>query len=150
MPIDDGMPDLGNLPSRTLAVRNKITGVVMTPESLAVGTLDPSQEDPWSRHVRYAYTHQDQLELLTFDPTKGTLNPLKDREDTGAVPTLKDGRPLTQETLEGLHFQTLRAQAKSLNVPLDGRTRLQITEGILQAAYAEAGLPIPQGLPPKE
>jgi hypothetical protein len=151
MPIDDGMPDLGNLPARTTAIRNKITGLVMTPESLAIGQMEPGEEDPWSRHVRYAYAHQDQMELLDHDPRE-VKDPVKGKggDKESSVPTLKDGQPMTRESLEALHYQTLRALAKSYQVVVDGKTRLQVTEALLTAAYADAGLAAPLALDPRE
>ena len=146
MALDDGMPDLGNLPQRTLAVRNKLTQQVQTRESLARGIQNPEEEDPWSILVRYAYNHQDQMELLSYIPGadgKGA-DPVKGPgADESKIPTTEDGRPLIFETLESLHFQTLRKLCKQYKGNPDGKTKLQVIEAILTGAYQEAGLPIP-------
>lgn len=143
MAIQDGMEDIGNLPQRTVAVRNKTTGEVMTRESLARGPVSPDQEDPWVPVVRFAYRHQDSMELLSYDPRLQKPGDLvKDRDEPG-VPTMEDGRPMTFEVLDNTHWQTLRKLCKQYNGNPDGKTKLQVIEQILQNAYTQANLPIP-------
>lgn len=145
---NDGMDDLGNLPIRTRAIRNKRTGLVMLPEQ-ARTMYDPSDEkaeDPWEFHVRYAYKHSDELELLDYIP--GVEEPIKSRgghnpDDESGIPTMANGKPMTAPALRALDFKTLTATAKNYEINPGGKSVTVLVKAILTKAYGEIGLPVP-------
>lgn len=146
MSTDDGMPDLGNLPIRTKAIRNKLTGQIQTPDSLARGVMNEGEEDPWTMLVRFAYAHQDSLELLDYVPdASGKRDPIKSKDDDSdpGLPTLEDGRIITYEVLGTIHWQTLRKLAKRYGGNPDGKGKKQVLEMIVNGAYTDADLPVP-------
>ena len=140
MAVEDGMPDLGNLPIRVKAIRNKRTGVVFTKEGMGIGEVEEGQEHPWNALVRRAYNHQDGLEMLYTIPGE---TPVADDGDEPAAPTLEDGRAMTAETLDTVHWQTLRKLCKKYGGNPDGKGKKEVIEMILRGAYHEVGLEAP-------
>jgi len=137
MPLqNDGMPDIGNLPKKVVAIRNKQTGIVITREQCI-------DADSWDNYVRLAYNHQDQMDMLDSIPGEGdeteeevdTKSPIKSGKTpkkTLQLPTLKDGTPITKASLEKLHYKTMRTLAVSYDVEVDGKTPAAIIEDTLK------------------
>lgn len=123
MPLqNDGMPDIGNLPTRVVAIRNKVTGVLVTRDQC------PDQES-WEHYVRLAYNHQEQMEMLDANPDDKEAGTEKKKP---LVPTLPDGTPITKESLKKLHYKTLRKLAVGYEVEVDGKTPEGIIEDVLK------------------
>lgn len=126
--MDDAMPDLGNLPKRVKTIRNRRTGVEFH-KSVLESTEGPNGEtngEAWVNAVRYAFNHQDEIEMIMEENSK-TVEELEEMALTGS------SGAVSIEGLKAMHWKKLQAHAKALGVATAG-TKMQIIERVLAAS----------------
>lgn len=118
--MSDAMADLGNLPDKVKLVRNRRTGIEFVRDEMEWGT--------WENTVRYAFNHQDEMEMVLDKRNEIDLEALTDEPGVEVATG-----PLSIIDLRKMHWKKLQQHARSLNVATSG-TKEQIIERVMAAS----------------
>jgi hypothetical protein len=104
----EGMDDLGSLPRRTVAVKNRTNGQIIRQDNYLYEG-GPGL-DGWEQVIRYAVSHSKDYELLeTLDGQVSTVS------STNAL-TFPDGSEITLAGLNKLHPKTRLKMIKDMGL----------------------------------
>lgn len=117
----EAMKDLGSLVCKTKALRNKLTGIVVSQEGVGNFTF-------WENMVRYADNHQEEFEFI-FDSKQIDSEDENENVESDINP---DGtQKLTKRVLDGMHYKLIQKEAKRLGLDTEG-SKKELIERILE------------------
>ena len=119
--MSDGMKDLGNLPRKVKGLRNLTSKATVWRDSYT-NEVGEFLEAQWEAAVRFAFAHQDEIEMLMTDEAELEAEEAK----------LEETKQDTAATLRKVHYKALCKKAKDMGLTVeDGETKEQVIEKIL-------------------